>query len=101
MDVLPGFSLHTELQYFVEAGLTPMEALQTATRNAAQFLGTVADEGTVSRNKIANLVLLDANPLENIRNTRRIHAVILNGRLLTRADLDKILSGIAEFAAGH
>jgi len=101
VDVLPGFSLHTELQYFVEAGLTPMEALQTATRNAAQFLGTVADEGTVSRNKIANLVLLDANPLENIRNTRRIHAVILNGRLLTRADLDKILSGIAEFAAGH
>jgi imidazolonepropionase-like amidohydrolase len=101
VDVLPGFSLHTELEYFVEAGLSPMEALQTATRNPAEFLGLLSETGTVEKNKTANLVLLDANPLEDIRNTRKIRAVFLNGRLLTRQDLDQVLERISAFAAGH
>lgn len=73
--VAPGVSLHDEMALLVDAGLTPMEALQTATVNPARFLGVSA--GTVEPGKIASLVLLDANPLENIRNTTRIHAVIL------------------------
>lgn len=101
VDVLPGFSLHTELEYFVQAGLTPMQALQTATRNPAQFLGLQNEMGTVEPGKLANLVLLDANPLDDIRNTRKITAVILNGRLLTRADLDAILRQVANFAGAH
>lgn len=99
--VLPGSSLHTELEYFVEAGLTPQEALRTATLAPAEFFGRQSEMGTVEKNKIADLVLLDANPLEDIKNTRRINAVILNGRLLTRADLDKMLEQIAAFAATH
>ena len=62
--MLPGFSLHQELQRFVDAGFTPMEALQTATINPAKFLDRLADFGTVEKGKIADLVLLDANPLE-------------------------------------
>jgi imidazolonepropionase-like amidohydrolase len=101
VDVLPGFSLHTELEYFVEAGLSPMEALQTATRNPAEFLGLLGETGTVAKGKIANLVLLDANPLDDIRNTRKIDAVVLHGRLLTRQDLDKLLEQISSYAATH
>lgn len=99
--VLPGSSLHTEMEYLVEAGLTPMEALQTATLNPAEFLGRQKEMGTVAKGKIADLVLLDANPLQDIRNTRRISAVILNGRLLDRAELDRMLEKIAEYAATH
>jgi len=101
VDVLPGFSLHTELEYFVEAGLSPMEALQTATRNPAEYLGLLSETGTVQKNKSANLVLLDANPLDDIRNTRKIWAVVLNGRLLTRQDLDAVLDRVSAYAAGH
>jgi imidazolonepropionase-like amidohydrolase len=101
VDVLPGFSLHTELEYFVRAGLTPMEAIQTATLNPAQFLGLENEAGTVQEGKRANLVLLDADPLEEIQNTRKIGAVVLNGRLFTRADLDELLKKIADFAANH
>jgi hypothetical protein len=75
-----GFSLHDELGLFVQAGLTPMEALQAATRNPAVFLDELSSQGTIERRKIANLVLLDANPLEDIRNTERISAVVLNGK---------------------
>jgi adenine deaminase len=101
VDVLPGSSLHTELEYFVEAGLSPMEALQTATRNPAQFLGLLSETGTVEKNKTANRVLLDANPFEDIRNPRKIRAALLNGRLLTRQDLDEVLERIDAFAAEH
>ena len=99
--VLPGLSLHTELEYFVEAGFTPAEALRTATLNPAIFLGEESERGTVAKGKIADLVLLEANPLDDIRNTRNISAVILNGRLLDRAALDTMLSKIAEFAKNH
>jgi imidazolonepropionase-like amidohydrolase len=87
--ISPGSSLHDELALLVDAGLTPMEALQAATRNPARFLGIEA--GTVEPGKAANLVLLDANPLDDIRNTRRIHAVVLGGKLFDRAYLRSLL----------
>jgi imidazolonepropionase-like amidohydrolase len=99
--VLPGFSVHTELECFVQAGFTPIEALQTATLNPAKFLGLEKQMGTVETGKLANLVLLDANPLDDIRNTRKIAAVILHGKLLSRADLDQILNQVAAFAGSH
>ncbi len=89
--IMPGFSLHDELANFVEAGFTPMESLQTATSNPAKFLGMEASLGSVEPGKIADLVLLSANPLEDIHNTRKISAVITHGRLLDRAALDQIL----------
>ena len=99
IDIFPGFSLHQELALFVEAGLTPMQALQTATLNPAKFLGTTADMGTVEKGKIADLVLLDANPLEDINNTRKIQAVVLAGRYFSRAQLDEMLHGVEVAAA--
>lgn len=96
--IFPGFSLHEELQRFVAAGFTPMEALQTATRNPAKFLGMEDRLGTIEKGKLADLILLDANPLEDIRNTQRIAAVIVNGRYLPRAELDKMLAGVEEAA---
>jgi Amidohydrolase family len=76
--------LHDELVLLVEAGFTPMEALQAATRNAAEFLGTLASQGTVEVGKLADLVVLDASPLDHIENTRRIRAVVRAGRLSAR-----------------
>jgi imidazolonepropionase-like amidohydrolase len=96
--IFPGFSLHEELQRFVAAGFTPMEALQTATLNPAKFLGMEDRLGTVEKGKVADLVLLDANPLDDIRNTQRIAAVIVNGRYLSRAELDNVLKEVEEAA---
>ena len=98
--IFAGFSLHDELELFVRAGLTPMESLQTATLNPAKFLGKEKDLGTVKRGKVADLVLLDANPLENINNTRRINAVVANGRYLPQEILRKLLAE-AEAAANQ
>jgi len=75
-----------------------MEALQTATRNPARYFGDEMKRGTVQVGKAADLVLLDADPLQDIRNTTKIQAVVVNGKLLTRVDLDKILAE-AEAAA--
>ena len=88
----PGFSLHDELAILVEAGLTPMEALQTATRNPARFLGREKEVGTVQQGKLADLVLLDNDPLANIHNTTKIRAVVANGRLYDRTALDQMLA---------
>jgi hypothetical protein len=93
--ILPGFSLHDELGLLVKAGLTPMEALQSATRNPAEFLGTLDQLGTVETGKIADLVLLRANPLTNIANTQKIEAVIIGGRLLDQSELRKMLASAA------
>ena len=82
--------LHDELIALVGAGMTPLEALQAATRNAAEFLERLADEGTVEIGKKANLVLLEADPLADIANTRRMAAVVLNGRLLVGAELQRL-----------
>ena len=94
----PGFSLHDELALLVEAGLSPMEALQTATRNPARFLGREKDLGTVEKGKIADLVLLDASPLEDIGNSRKIDAVVVGGRLLRKAELQRMLADIEALA---
>jgi hypothetical protein len=80
--IMPGFSLHDELANFVEAGFTPMESLQTATSNPARFLGMEANFGSVAPGKIADLVLLSANPLDDIRNTQKINVVIAHGPAL-------------------
>ena len=92
--IVPGFSLHDELANFVEAGFTPLESLQTATSNPAKFLGLDASFGSVDVGKIADLVLLRGNPLDDIRNTQKISAVIQNGRLFDRAALDGILMNV-------
>ncbi len=92
--IMPGFSLHDELANFVEAGFTPMESLQTATSNPAKFLGLESTLGSIEPGKIANLVLLTADPLTDIHNTKKISAVIVNGRLLKRNDLDRILTQV-------
>ena len=92
---VPGISLHVELESLVEAGLTPLEALRTATINPARVLGLADSLGTVEPGKLADLVLLDANPLESISNVRRIRAVVADGRLYRRADLDRLLAEVA------
>ena len=96
--IFPGFSLHEELQRFVAAGFTPLEALQTATINPARFLGMEDKLGTIEQEKLADLVLLDANPLDDIRNTQKIAAVVVNGRYLSREELDKMLAGVEKAA---
>ncbi|HZS09858.1 MAG TPA: amidohydrolase family protein [Blastocatellia bacterium] len=96
----PGFSLHDELALLVQAGFTPLEALQAATINPAKFLGELDSSGTVEKGKIASLVLLDADPLSDIRNTRRISTVVVNGRYLPKESLQKLLADAEAAAAG-
>jgi tetratricopeptide (TPR) repeat protein len=95
----PGFSLHDELELLVQAGLTPMQALQATTLHPARFLGREKDLGTIASGKIADLVLLDANPLDDIANTRKISAVVFGGKLLSRASLDEMLAKIEVLAS--
>ncbi len=85
-----GDALHGELELLVQAGLTPHQALQSATRDAASFMGVSNTVGTVEPGKIADLVLLDANPLINISNTRHIDTVFLHGRLFKTSELIKM-----------
>lgn len=93
--VYPGFALHEELALLVESGQTAREALKSATLAPAEFLGSAAATGSVAVGKRADLVLLDADPIKDIRNTRRISAVLLDGRLLRRAELDAMLDEAA------
>ncbi len=90
----PGFTLHDELAVLVQAGFTPMEALQAATRNPARFLDKERDLGTIEKGKLADLVLLDANPLEDISNTQKIEAVVLAGRLIPKSELVEMLAKV-------
>jgi imidazolonepropionase-like amidohydrolase len=99
VDVLPGISLHLELQRFVAAGFTPLEALQTATLNPAKFYNKLNDFGTVQPGRIADLVLLEANPLDDIANTRKIAAVIHDGRYLSQQDLIQFRTKLKQLAA--
>ena len=87
----PGFGLHDELALMVKSGLSPLQALQTATINPARFFGIEKSTGSIQVGKAADLVLLDANPLVDIHNTTRISAVFVRGRMLDRAALDKML----------
>ena len=95
----PGFSLHDELGLFVKAGLTPMEALQAATRDPARYFGRLDSLGTVEKGKIADLVLLEANPLEDISNTKKIAAVVLGGKLLLKSKLEEMLAAVEAAAS--
>jgi imidazolonepropionase-like amidohydrolase len=79
---LPGYSLHTELERFVDAGLTPLEALATATVRPAEFFGLADEMGTIEVGRRADLVLLGANPLDDIRNTRKVVGVVSKGRVV-------------------
>ncbi len=88
-----GFSLHDELANFVESGLTPMEALQAATIEPARFLGATDSLGTLERGKVADMVLLDADPLADIHNTQRIAAVVVRGQLIDSAGRQRLLDG--------
>ena len=96
----PGFSLHDELELVVGAGLSPLEALRTATINPARFFG-MKDLGKIVPGRKANLVLLDANPLVNISNTKKISAVIMRGTLYTRSQLDDLLNASAKIASSQ
>ena len=97
-DIYPGFSLHDELALLVEAGLTPLEAIQTATINPAEYLGALDSLGVVQPGHLADFVLLSANPLEDIQNTTRISAVAANGRYLSREALDGLLAEVESAA---
>jgi imidazolonepropionase-like amidohydrolase len=93
--VYPGFALHSELEALTEAGLSPAEALRTATTNAARFMRVERDFGEVGEGFHADLVLLGSNPLDDIRNTRDIQAVIVRGeRVFDRDDLESLLSSV-------
>jgi imidazolonepropionase-like amidohydrolase len=97
---VPGFSVHRELRYLVQAGLTPYQALETGTRNVAVFFGTAGDRGTVAQGKRADLVLLEGNPLADIGNSARVDAVVLGGRLLTKDDISDHLARLRSAAGG-
>jgi imidazolonepropionase-like amidohydrolase len=96
LNVFPGHALHEELRLFVDSvGMSPLEALASATRKPAEWLGLADSVGTIESGKVADLVLLDADPVMSIANTRRIAAVFLRGRLFHRRDLDQLLRAVA------
>ncbi len=95
----PGFGLHDELAMLVEAGLSPLASLQSATRNAAEFMGQLDRRGTIEVGRIADLVLLDRSPLTDIHNTRSIQAVVLDGKLLPRPTLDALMAEAQELVS--
>jgi imidazolonepropionase-like amidohydrolase len=90
--LVPGFCLHDELQALAEAGLPPLQSLQAATINAAKYFRRETVQGTIEAGKRADLVLLDSDPLLDIRNTRRVAAVVVRGRLISRTEIDRILA---------
>ena len=97
-DLVPGASLHRELQLFVRAGLTPLQALQTATLNPAIYFGKTAEWGTIAPGKAADLVVLRANPLIDIANTRTVVAVVADGRYYSPRKLDRMRLHVMELA---
>ena len=95
----PGLGIHDELQELVKAGLTPMEALKTATVNPAAYFDLSANYGSLAEGKVADMVLLDANPLDDISNTSKINAVIFNGNIYPRKKLDNLLEYVEKNAS--
>ena len=98
--LVPGFCLHDELQWFTQAGFSPFEALQTATINSARFLGREHSQGTIEVGKRADLVLLDADPLIDIRNVQQIAVVVVRGRLVAKPEIIRIISSHRRRGAG-
>ncbi len=101
VGVTPGISLHLELQRFVAAGFTPLEALQTATMNPARFLNRLSDFGSVEAGRIADLVILRGNPLDDIANTRAIAGVVADGRYRSQAEIEALRKQLERVAAAH
>ena len=101
VDVTPGISLHLELQRFVAAGFTPLEALQTATINPARFFGKLSDYGTVQPGRVADLVILRANPLDDIANTRAIGGVVADGKYWSQSDIETLRDRLKKVAAAR
>jgi len=94
----PGSSLHEELQLFNDAGLTPLEALQTATLNPAKYLNKTDSLGTIAPNKYADILLLSGNPLADISNTKKIAGLCVNGKFYNRKDLDALKGSAKELS---
>jgi len=90
--LVPGFCLHDELEWFTKAGFSPLQALQTATINPARFLGREDTQGAIEVGKRADLILLGANPLVDIRNVSEIRDVVVRGKLVTKQEIEKILA---------
>jgi hypothetical protein len=97
-DDLAGFTLHSELEFLVKAGLTPSQAIQVATRNGARFTRTVDDRGSIGKGKLADLVLVDGDPTKDIRDIRKVAAVITRGKIIYPQEVDKEL-GIKPFVS--
>jgi len=97
--VFPGFGLHDELEWLVKSGFTPLQALQAATVNPALFLAKGSSYGVAEVGRVADLVLLDANPLEDIGNTRKIFGVVVGGKYYSRGALNKMLEQVENLAA--
>jgi imidazolonepropionase-like amidohydrolase len=97
--VFAGSGLHDELALLVDAGLTPLQAPQAATLGPARYLNAADSMGTVAAGRVADLVLLDADPLRDIRNTTRIFAVVARGRLIDAAERERLLRIAQEEAA--
>jgi imidazolonepropionase-like amidohydrolase len=93
---VPGFSTHRELESLVAAGLTPYQALETGTRNIAKYFGTEREMGTVEQGKRADLILLEADPLADIRNTTKRAGVMVRGRWLPQAEIERRLAAVAK-----
>ena len=96
--VFPGFSLHDELELMVKTGFSPLQALQAATFNPALFMAKLDEYGVVEKGRVADLVLLDGNPVEDIRNTRKIAAVVVRGKYYSQGDLLSMLARVATLA---
>jgi len=94
--LVPGFSLLNELDYLIEAGLTPYEALEAGTRNPAEAMGKLNEFGTIEAGKRADLILLEANPLEDVRNIQKRAGVMLRGRWLDEGQLQSMLEGLVD-----
>jgi len=99
VGVTPGIGLHLELQRLVAAGLTPLEALQTATLNPARFFGRMSDFGSVQAGRVADLVILRANPLDDIVNTRTIDGVVADGKYWPPAEIERLRERLKQVAA--
>jgi len=97
--VVPGFSIHEELQRFVDSGLTPYEAIKTGTYNAAKFMKKLDQFGTVEKGKEADLILIRGNPLEDIANIKNPWGVMAKGRWYPQPVLEKILKDVEKEVA--
>ncbi|HMR57778.1 MAG TPA: amidohydrolase family protein, partial [Cyclobacteriaceae bacterium] len=90
---VPGFSTHNELKYLVDAGLTPYQALRTGTVNVAAYLN-MNDGGTINAGNVADLILIDGNPLTDVTNTKKISGVMMRGQWLSKAEIEAGLKKI-------